>query len=134
MLRLVIDTNILISSFFGGNPKEVIDLWRRGSALLCFTQEVLEEYLRVMARLPIAPETKSRLVAILQEKRNLELVTPSKHHAVIREDPEDDKFIDCAVEAKADYIISGDEHLLRVKAYRGIPICSPKEFLQRIKP
>jgi putative PIN family toxin of toxin-antitoxin system len=131
---LVIDTNVLISSFFGGNPKEVIDLWRRGSALLCLTREVLEEYLRVMARLPIAPETKSRLVAILQEKRNLELVAPSKHHAVIREDPEDDKFIDCAVEAKADYIISGDEHLLQVKAYRGIPICSPKEFLQRIKP
>jgi hypothetical protein len=131
---LVIDTNVLISSFFGGNPKEVIDLWRRGSALLCLTREVLEEYLRVIARLPIAPETKRRLVAILQEKRNLELVIPLKHHAVIREDPEDDKFIDCAVEAKADYIISGDEHLLGVKAYRGIPICSPKEFLQRIKP
>jgi putative PIN family toxin of toxin-antitoxin system len=134
LLRLVIDTNVLISSFFGGNPKEVIDLWRRGSALLCLTREVLEEYFRVMARLPIAPETKSRLVAILQEKRNLELVTPSKHHAVIREDPEDDKFIDCAVEAQADYIISGDEHLLRVKAYRSIPIYSPKDFLQLIKP
>ena len=134
MLRFVVDTNVLISSFFGGNPKKVIDLWRRGRAILCLTQEVLEEYLRVMARLPIAPETKSKLVAILQEKRNLELVTPSKHHAVIREDPEDDKFIDCAVETKADYIISGDEHLLRVKAYRGIPVCSPKEFLRRIKP
>lgn len=134
MLRLVIDTNVLISSFFVGNPKEVIDLWRRGRAVLCLTQEVLEEYLRVMARLPIAPETQSKLVAILQEKRNIELVTPSRHHAVIREDPEDDKFIDCAVEAKADYIISGDEHLLRVKGYRSIPIYSPKEFLQLIKP
>jgi len=134
LLRLVIDTNVLISSFFGGNPKELIDLWRRGSALLCITREVLEEYLRVMARLPIAPETKNRLVAILQEKRNIELVAASKHYGVIREDPEDDKFIDCAVEARADYIISGDEHLLRVNAYRGIPICSPKEFLQRIKP
>ncbi len=134
MLRLVIDTNVLISSFFGGNPKEVIDLWRRGRAVLCLTQEVLEEYLRVMARLPIAPETQSKLVAILQEKRNIELVTPSRHHAVIHEDAEDDKFIDCAVEAKADYIISGDEHLLRVKGYRSIPIYSPKEFLQLIKP
>jgi putative PIN family toxin of toxin-antitoxin system len=134
LLRLVIDTNVLISSFFGGNPKEVMDLWSRGSALICLTQEVLEEYLRVMARLPIAPQTKRRLVAILQEKRNIEMVIASKHYAVIREDPEDDKFIDCAVEAKADYIISGDEHLLRVKSYRGIPICSPKEFLQRIQP
>jgi putative PIN family toxin of toxin-antitoxin system len=134
LLRFVIDTNVLISSFFGGNPKEVIDLWRRGRAILCLTQEVLEEYLRVMARLPIAPETQSKLVAILQEKRNIELVTPSRHHAVIREDPEDDKFIDCAVEAKADYIMSGDEHLLRVKSYRSIPIYSPKEFLQLIKP
>ena len=133
MLRFVVDTNVLISSFFGGNPKKVIDLWRRGRAILCLTQEVLEEYLRVMARLPIAPETKSKLVAILQEKRNIDLVVPSRHHAVIREDPEDDKFIDCAVEAKADYIISGDAHLLRVKAFGGIPIYSPKEFLRIIK-
>ncbi len=134
MLRLVIDTNVLISSFFGGNPKKVIDLWRRGRAILCLTQEVLEEYLRVMARLPIEPETKSKLVAILQENRNIELVIPSKHYAVIREDPEDDKFIDCAVEAQADYIISGDEHLLRVRAHQGTPICSPKEFLEIIGP
>ena len=134
MLRLVLDTNVLISSFFGGNPRKVIDLWRRGRAILCITHEVLEEYLRVMARLPIAPETKSELVAILQEKRNIELIIPSRRHAVIREDPEDDKFIDCAVEAQADYIISGDDHLLRVKEYRSIPICSPKEFLQLIKP
>jgi putative PIN family toxin of toxin-antitoxin system len=133
LLRLVIDTNVLISSFFGGNPKKVIDLWRRGRAILCLTREILEEYLRVMARLPIAPETKSKLVAILQEKRNIELVNPSRRYAVIRQDPEDDKFIDCAVEAQADYIISGDGHLLQVRAFRDIPIYSPKEFLQIIK-
>ena len=132
MLRLVIDTNVLISSFFGGNPKKVIDLWTEGRALLCVTYGVLEEYLRVIARLPIAPESKNKLVAILQEKRNTELVNPSKHYSVIREDPEDNKFIDCAVEAQADYIISGDAHLLQVKAYRGIAIYSPKVFLQMI--
>jgi uncharacterized protein len=133
LLRIVIDTNVLISSFFGGNPKKVIDLWKSGSAILCLTQEILEEYLRVMARLPIAPETKSKLVTILQEKRNIELVNPSRHYAIIPEDPEDDKFIDCAVEAQADYIISGDRHLLQVKAFRDIPIYSPKEFLKSIK-
>jgi putative PIN family toxin of toxin-antitoxin system len=134
LLRLVIDTNVLISSFFGGNPKKVIDLWSRGGTILCLTQEVLEEYLRVMARLPIAPETKSKLVAILQEKRNIELVTPSRRYVVVLEDPEDNKFIDCAVEAQADYIISGDAHLLQVEAYRGIAIYSPKDFLRIIKP
>ena len=128
MLRLVIDTNVLISSFFGGNPKKIIDLWRNGKAVLCITEEILEEYLRVMARLPISKESKDRLVAILQEKRNLELVNPSQHFSVVREDPEDNKFIDCAVEAQADYIISGDAHLLNVKAYRGITIYSPKDF------
>ena len=133
MLRFVVDTNVLISSFFGGNPKKVIDLWRRGRAILCLTEEVLEEYLRIMARMPISPETKTKLVAILQEKRNIDLVIPSRHHTVIREDPEGDKFIDCAVEAQADYIISGDAHLLRAKAFQGIPICSPKEFLRMIK-
>jgi hypothetical protein len=128
-----VDTNVLISSFFGGNPKKVIDLWRRGSAVLCLTEEILEEYLRVMARLPIAPETKNRLVAILQEKRNIEMINPSRHYAAIPGDPEDDKFIDCAVEAQAAYIISGDGHLLQVKAFRKIPIYSPKEFLQIVK-
>ena len=87
-----------------------------------------------MARLPIAPETKNKLVAILQEKRNIELVTPSRHYVVIPEDPEDNKFIDCAVEAQADYIISGDAHLLQVEAYLGIGIYSPKNFLRMIKP
>jgi uncharacterized protein len=133
LLRLVIDINILISSFFGGNPKKVIDLWRKGSAVLCLTEQILEEYLRVIVRLPIAPETKNRLVAILQEKRNIEMVNPSLHYTAIPGDPEDDKFIDCAVEAEADYIISGDAHLLQVKAFRGIPIYSPKEFLQIVK-
>jgi hypothetical protein len=130
---LVIDTNVLISSFFGGNPKRVIDLWRTGKAVLCLSDEILEEYLRVIARLPIAPETKRGLLAILQEKRNIELFSPVRHHAVIREDPEDDKFIDCAVEAKADCIISGDTHLLKVKRYQTIAIHSPKDFLQIIK-
>lgn len=134
MLRLVIDTNVLISSFFGGNPKKVIDLWRRGEAILCLTEEVVQEYLRVIARLPIAPETKNKLVAILQEKRNIELVTPSRRYVVVLEDLKDNKFIDCAVEAQADYIISGDAHLLQVKAFRGIAIYSPKDFLQMIKP
>jgi predicted nucleic acid-binding protein len=83
-----------------------------------------------MARLPIASETKSKLVAILQEKRHIELVNLSRHFAAIREDPEDDKFIDCAVEGQADYIISKDGHLLQIKAFRGIPIYSPKEFLR----
>ena len=133
MFRIVIDTNVLIFSFFGGNPKKVIDLWRRGSAILCLTEQILEEYLCVMARLPIAPGTKNRLVAILQEKRNIEMVNPSRHYTAIPEDPGDDKFIDCAVEAQSDYIISGDGHLLQIKAFRGIPVYSPKEFLQIIK-
>jgi uncharacterized protein len=133
LLRLVIDTNVLISSFFGGNPKKVIDLWRRGSAILCLTQEILEEYLRVMVRLPIEPDTKRKLITILQEGRNIDLVNPSGHYAVIPGDPEGNKFIDCAVEARGDYIISGDRHLLQLKVFRGIPIYSPKEFLEILK-
>jgi uncharacterized protein len=133
LLRLVIDTNILISSFFGGNPKKVIDLWRRGTAILCLTEEILEEYFRVLARFPIKPETKNKLAAILQEGRNIELINPSRNFVVVQDDPEDDKFIDCAIEAQADYIISGDKHLLRLRDYRSIPIYSPKEFLHIFK-
>ncbi len=133
MLRLVIDTNILISSFFGGNPKRVIDLWKAGEITLCLSDEILEEYLRVIARLPIDPETKRGLIAILQEKKNIEWFSPDSRHTIIREDPEDDKFIDCALAAGAECIISGDAHLLKVKEYQTIPIRSPRDFLQRHK-
>ena len=108
-------------------------LWGFGSYFNRLFTQWLTGSDSVIARLPIASETKSGLLSMLQEKRNLERFSPEIHHAVIREDPEDDKFMDCAREAKADCIISGDTHLLRINAYQTIPILSPKDFLNMIK-
>ncbi len=60
---------------------------------------------------------------------NSVLVEPKENINIIKEDPDDNKFLECAVEACADYIISGDAHLLKLQQFRGIEILSPKEFL-----
>ena len=50
-MRVVIDTNVLISSFFGGSPKKVIDLWKAGDITLCLSRDIIDEYLDVLQRL-----------------------------------------------------------------------------------
>jgi putative PIN family toxin of toxin-antitoxin system len=55
-LRVVVDTNIFISSFFGGIPKEIIDLWKNGEIILCLSQNIVEEYLSVLNRLGLQDE------------------------------------------------------------------------------
>ncbi len=57
-------------------------------------------------------------------------VTPKENVEVIREDPEDNKFLDCAVAGKADYIVSGDQHLLELNEHEGIKIVTASELLK----
>lgn len=64
---------------------------------------------------------------------NSRVVFPRRTPHTIKEDPSDNHFLACAIVAQASFIISGDEHLLKLKAFQGIPIVSPKEFLKIIK-
>ena len=64
---------------------------------------------------------------------NSQIVYPKKKLNVVKKDPKDNKILECALEAQASFIISGDKHLLEIKEYKGIKIISPKEFLNEIK-
>ncbi len=129
-LRTVIDTNIFISSFCGGKPKEVISLWINGEIIICLSEPILTEYLRVMIeKLHLGKDKIDRLVNLFKEKHNLMDVNPTIHFDIIKDDPTDNIFIDCAVEAGANFIISGDSHLLSLKTFQGIDIVSPATFL-----
>jgi putative PIN family toxin of toxin-antitoxin system len=61
MLKVVIDTNVFISSFFGGVPREIINLWKKGEIVLCLSQEIIEEYLEVLNRLGLKDKKKGVL-------------------------------------------------------------------------
>ncbi len=135
-MRVVVDTNVLVSSFLTpkGHPRAVIDLWKTGQISLCVSEEILEEYLEVLARLGLhrEPELKN-LLRMFKRNENLVFRKAAAHFHRVQEDPADDKFIDCAIGARARYIISGDSHLLKVKQFKTVKIVSPEQFVAQMK-
>lgn len=133
MIRIVVDTGVMISSFLGGAAREVVDLWKSGRIVLCLTKEIIDEYTEVLKRLGVGKGELKELYNLIVSNYNiLYSVKSSKLHTVLP-DPEDDKFIECAFISRAEYIISVDKDLLEMKDYFEIKIVTPREFLTRIK-
>jgi putative PIN family toxin of toxin-antitoxin system len=129
-MRVVIDTNVLVSGvFFGGNPGRVLDAWRDGSFELVVSPEIVEEYRRVGARLAEQFDgvTLGPFLALLVT--HAEIVEPVPLPRQVSRDPTDDMFLACAVTGGCRYIISGDNDLLDVSSYRKIKIVTPRDFL-----
>lgn len=135
LVRVVIDTNIVISGiFFGGNPREVLKLWNQKKFELVCSHEILEEYEDVLFRL--VKKTKKRdeifvhsIISLLS--KNSDIIIPEQKHQISR-DPGDDKFIECAISGKAIFIISGDSDLLDLMNVSGVEIITAREFLERL--
>lgn len=132
-MRVVIDTNVFVSSLLStkGNPRKVIDLWRFERISLCLSKEILAEYFAVLGRLGMADEPEGKeLVELFEKRYNQVFVASPAVVSVIKEDPADNKFLECAVAADAKYIVSGDRHLLSLKVFKGTRILQPTEFLK----
>jgi putative PIN family toxin of toxin-antitoxin system len=130
LLKVVIDTNIFISGVLveGGNPSLIIKSWKRTQKYQLFvTEEIIQETLRVMQRLNVHPEIITDWDKAI--RKNAISVVPTRKIEAIKEDPSDNKFLECAIEVRADYIVSGDNHLKGLKEFQGIKIVSAKEFL-----
>ncbi len=135
-MRVVVDTNVLVSSFLTpkGHPRAVIDLWKTGQISLCVSDEILEEYLEVLVRLGLRGEPELRnLLSMFKRKENLVFRKAAARYRRVKDDPDDDKFIDCAISARARYIISGDSHLLKVKQFKTVKIVSSEQFVELMK-
>lgn len=131
-MKAVIDTNVFVSSFFGGKPKQIINLWKNGTITLCLSREIFDEYIQVLYRLGLKEEKElDELAALFKDKFNILFVHNTPDIKTVKKDPGDDKFIECAIALKAEFVISGDKALLEVKNYMGIHIVSPAEFLSR---
>ena len=135
MLKIVIDTNVFISSFFGGIPREIINLWKNGDVTLCLSQKITEEYLVVLARLGLQEKRElENLTALFAEGYNSIFTSKTPHLEIVAADPDDNKFIECAVALDCKFIVSGDKHLKDVKKYVDIKIVSPREFIDLYSP
>ena len=133
-MKVVIDTNIFVSSFFGGNPRKIIDLWKKGEITLCLSKDILDEYTEVLQRIGLKDEREiEELLSLFAEGFNILFTTKTPKIRVVKDDPDDDKFIECAVALRAEFVIKGDRVLRTMGEYMGIKILSPQEFLKTYK-
>jgi putative PIN family toxin of toxin-antitoxin system len=130
-VKIVLDTNVFVSGvFFAGPPYQILQAWRDGRLQLVLSKDILAEYRRVGERLAeqfphvnLAPLIE--LVAVKGKMvRALRLPAP------VCDDPDDDKFLACALADRCKVIVSGDKHLLKVSGYRGIRVMRPKDFVE----
>ena len=139
MLKVVIDTNQFISSLINkrGPSAELLSSWREHRYVLVLSSPIVEEIQRVLQYPHIFK--KYNLVTVeIESLLNLlrhDAVMVSAAHPVdvIKEDPDDNKFLACAVAAEADYIVSGDGHLLNLGKYKNVRILTVNEFLKILK-
>jgi len=132
-VKVVIDTNIFISSFLSlkGQPQKLIDLWKTGAITLCLCAEILTEYIDVLLRFGLEDEPElAELLTLFRRQVNIAFVVIEGDLHTVKEDPDDDKFIECAVVANAAQIISGNRHLLKLNQHHNISIVSAAEFIK----
>jgi len=130
MTRVVFDTNVLISATLweGSVAQKFLFKCIKENIQIFSSQKIIEEYKEILARDfdYIEYEIGEILEKVLQF---VTLVTPIKKIDIVKEDADDNKIIECAVESDAEYIISYDKHLLKLKVYLGIKIIRPEEAL-----
>jgi len=133
--KIVIDTNVFISALlFRGSTSRLVSFWQKDVVSVLLSSEVLKEYAKVLTY-PKFKLTKKEIRGVLEQEL-LPYVIPIKvknHLDVITQDPSDNKFLELAKAGSADYILSGDKHLLELKDFQGIKIVTPAVFFGLIK-
>jgi putative PIN family toxin of toxin-antitoxin system len=128
-VRIVLDTNVFVSGvFLTGPPYQILKAWQQQRLDIVVSAPILDEYRRVGKKLadqfrgvylnPVLDLVAARAIVI----------EPGELSEPVCEDPDDDKFIACAISGLAKYIVSGDKHLLRLAGYQGVKILTPRQF------
>ncbi len=128
--KIVFDTNVLISATLWDNSVAQKFLFKciKENVQIFSSQEIIEEYKEILAR--DFDYEEHEIGEILERVLQfVTLITPNKKIDVIKEDFDDNKIIECAVESNAEYIISYDKHLLKLKEFQGMKIIRPEEAL-----
>jgi putative PIN family toxin of toxin-antitoxin system len=129
--KVVIDTNVFVSGLtFKGKPREVLDLIWRGDIEACISSFIFKELEETLKK-DFSWDRDQIKHTIEKIKAKTILIQPKNKVSVIKENDDDNRILECAIEGKAQYLISGDrKHLSPLKEYQGIKILSPAEFLK----
>ena len=136
MLRAVVDTNVFISALLkNSSTRPVLTAFQRYEFELIASPEILDEFIGVINRSKfnglIVKETAQKIIEDI--KSHATIVKPSQRLEIVTKDPDDNQFLEAAIEGKASCVVSGDHHLLSIKSFCNIPIITPKEFITWLK-
>jgi putative PIN family toxin of toxin-antitoxin system len=134
-MRVVLDANIYFSALISdkGNPAAIINSWLSGEFDILISQPILDELLRVTSYKRIqnkyrkVKETRLEFAELIAKQGTW--IEPVKTLSAVTRDKSDNVYLECAVEGEAQYIVSGDEHLLELGEYQGIIVLSPASFV-----
>jgi len=131
-LKIVMDTNVFVSGvFFSGPPYQILKAWQSGEFELVVSQDILNEYRRVgeiLAEEHPNVDLNPFLNFVIEHAK---VYKPARLKEPVCEDPDDDKFLACALASGSRVIVSGDKHLLKVSGYEGIEVLKPREFVDK---
>ena len=140
MMKAVLDTNVIISGAVkeNGIPGQILRAFTDEDKFLSVTSSAILEEVGLVIRYEkirkIHGWSEEKIMAFLTKLYNSSLLTYGKISVkVIKDDPNDDKFISCAIEGKADYIVSGDIHLKKLGEFLGVKIISPRSFKEKLR-
>jgi len=128
-MKVILDTNIFISGiFWKGSSNKTITNWKEGKFTLVTSLEGVSEIIKVLEdfKIKLSDDMIQEWVDLIV--RNSIIIEPREKIEAVKDDPKDNIFIETAVAGNVDYIISQDNHLLKLKEFRGIKIITPEEF------
>ena len=129
-MRVVLDTNVLLSAvLFGGKPQQIVESALAGTIRIFMSEPLIAELQGVLQR-PKFGFSPQILQSIVSEFTSIaEWVVPQKHFELVRDDPADNHVTDCAIAAEADYLVTGDMHLLQLVKCGKTRIVNPQSFI-----
>ena len=134
-MKVVLDANIYVSSMVNnqGNPKRIMAMWEQGDFDVLVSEPIIDEVGRVLRYPRIVKRHKQDEAAIERFlkllAREAVIVEPAEVLDVVQKDESDNRYLECALEGKAQYVVSSGQHLLKVSEYMGIIILPPAAFV-----
>ena len=131
-MKIILDTNVFISGiFFTGPPSQILKAWENRRIQIVISRHILAEYQRVAVSLSSTFPLIDINPVIELFTVHFEFIDTHSIDISVCEDPDDDKFIECAVASRCKIIISGDKHLLKLTGYDGIAVLRPRHFVDK---
>ena len=128
------DTNVLVSAIvYGGNPRKVLQAAISGTVEISVSEAIIKELQDVLQRPKFGLSVQFVHNTIAEMTSIAEWVVPTKHHHLVNDDPSDNLVLDCAVAAEADYLVTGDDHLLQLRKCGSVKIVNSQQFVEVLK-